>query len=103
MYLCICKAVTDRQIHQAVTQGARTMGEITTRFGIGIECGKCIDDVKAFLDVCLAAPPTVGEAAALSLDSADSAQAPLAVQEVAQAPVVAEPPPQRDAWFAIDL
>ncbi|MGB2682434.1 MAG: (2Fe-2S)-binding protein, partial [Candidatus Competibacter sp.] len=69
MYLCVCKAISDQQIRQAVQEGDRTMGDLGIRFGIGIECGKCVDSVRELLESCLAAPPelappTPGSAAA---------------------------------------
>ncbi|HRD65331.1 MAG TPA: (2Fe-2S)-binding protein [Candidatus Competibacter sp.] len=92
MYLCICKAVSDQQIRQAVEQGDRTVGDVSARFGVGIECGKCIDAIREFLDVCLAVSPTT---------SVDTAVAP--AMAVAPSPPVADDIPQRAAWFAIDL
>lgn len=97
MYLCICKAVTDQQIRQAVEQGDRTMGDLGIRFGIGIECGKCVDSVREFLAVCLASPP------APEPPVAGSAEVPAAPVETPPAPPAAEPAPQRAAWFAVDL
>ncbi|MEZ5581150.1 MAG: (2Fe-2S)-binding protein [Candidatus Competibacteraceae bacterium] len=58
MFLCICKSISDTQIREAVDQGARTIGDISARFGVGVECGKCLDDVRQFLDACLLAPPS---------------------------------------------
>ena len=92
MYLCVCKAVSDQQIRQAVEQGARTIGDVSARFGVGIECGKCIDGIREFLGTCLVA-------AAISVDAAP---APTAVA-VAPPPPVVDAAPQRAAWFAIDL
>lgn len=99
MYLCMCKSITDQQIRQAFSQGARSMGDLSARFGIGIECGKCLDDVRQFLDAC-------------SMESAASAVTP-PLAEVTKnleqpvetsRPVVSEKPaPERAAWFAVDL
>ena len=101
MYLCICKAVTDRQIRQAVEQGVRTMGDLSVRFGIGIECGKCVDSVREVLEACLAAPPK-GVAAVASPAAAEAGAAPPGA-DPAPAPAAAPPAPQQAAWFAIDL
>ncbi|MBK8897694.1 MAG: (2Fe-2S)-binding protein [Candidatus Competibacteraceae bacterium] len=101
MYLCICKAVTDRQIRQAVEQGVRTMGDLSVRFGIGIECGKCIDSVREALDACLAAPPQDMAAAAPPAAAQAGAAPPGA--DLAPAPAAAQPASQQTAWFAIDL
>ncbi len=93
MYLCICKAVSDVQIRQLVEQGARTIGDVSARFGVGAECGKCVDDIRAFLDVCLAFPPPVAVEGVL----------PPAAVEVVPPPATVDATPQRAAWFAVDL
>lgn len=109
MYLCMCKGVTDQQIRQAVAQGARTMGEISARFGVGIECGKCLHDVQQFLEGCLAetAPISTISAARVNQRSAliamETAPAPVVSQESSSQPAPQESPPERAAWFAIDL
>lgn len=41
MYICLCHAVTDRQIHQAVAEGATSMRELRQRLGLCSSCGKC--------------------------------------------------------------
>lgn len=97
MYLCICKAVSDQQIRQAVEQGVRTMGDVSARFGVGIECGKCLDAIREVLDACLAAPPVVEETGP-SLAAVEAAAV-----EAAPPPAAVDPAPQRAAWFAIDL
>ncbi len=42
MKICICKNVSDRQIREALDQGARTMRDINRELGVGSECGKCV-------------------------------------------------------------
>ncbi len=90
MFLCICKSVSDKQVREAVDQGARTIGDVSARFGLGAECGKCLDDVRQFLDACLLAPPSTPTAAKAAV-------------EVAPPRAASEPVPQRAAWFAVDL
>jgi len=41
MYVCLCKAVTDRHIREAVEDGARTMRELRMRLGLCSSCGRC--------------------------------------------------------------
>ena len=41
MYVCICNAVTDKQIRQAIDDGASTMRDLYKQFGIANNCGKC--------------------------------------------------------------
>lgn len=41
MYVCICNAVTERHIGQAVREGASTLRELRVRLGVAGECGRC--------------------------------------------------------------
>jgi len=42
MYVCLCKAVTDKAIRQQVAEGASSMREIRQQLGVGTQCGKCV-------------------------------------------------------------
>ena len=93
MYLCICKAVSDQQIRQAIREGVRTVGEVSARFGVGTECGKCLDSIGEYIDACLAAPPEV-PAPALALPP---------ITHPAPSAAATDTAPTQAAWFAIDL
>ncbi len=41
MYVCVCSAVTERQIHQAVHEGAKTLKDLRRDYGVTAECGRC--------------------------------------------------------------
>lgn len=41
MYVCVCNAVTERQIHQAAAQGARQLRDLRHSLGVTAECGRC--------------------------------------------------------------
>jgi len=41
MYVCVCLAVTDRQIHQAAQEGAKTLKDLRRELGVTSECGRC--------------------------------------------------------------
>lgn len=99
MYLCNCKMVSDQQIRQAVEEGVRTMGELSARFGLGIECGKCIDSVQAFLQTCLALPPVAPGAETTPAAAETGALA----GAIPASPAVPKEPAPQGAWFAIDL
>ena len=43
MYVCVCNAVTDRAIHDAVAQGVDTLDELRARTGLADCCGTCAD------------------------------------------------------------
>ena len=36
MYVCVCSAVTDRQIHEAVDHGAATLCDVQSRLPVGM-------------------------------------------------------------------
>lgn len=41
MYVCVCMAVTERQVHQAAHNGATTLKDLRRELGIVNECGNC--------------------------------------------------------------
>ncbi len=41
MYVCVCKAVTDRQIREAAEGGARTIKDLRRDLGVTRDCGRC--------------------------------------------------------------
>ena len=41
MYVCVCKGVTDHQIRQQVSDGARSWREVRESTGCATQCGKC--------------------------------------------------------------
>lgn len=49
MYVCICNAVTDKQIRQAVEDGAGSMRELRKQLGVCSDCGKCGPSAKEIL------------------------------------------------------
>lgn len=50
MYVCICNAVTDRQIRQAAEQGVSSMAELSRRTGCSDCCGSCEDLASEILE-----------------------------------------------------
>lgn len=49
MYICICHAVTKRQLLTAIDNGARTMRELRQQFDLCNCCGKCGPDIRCVL------------------------------------------------------
>lgn len=41
MYVCVCMAVTDREVDAAIDDGAETVAEVTAKCGAGGDCGAC--------------------------------------------------------------
>jgi bacterioferritin-associated ferredoxin len=57
MYVCICNAVTDKEIRQAVRLGATTMRDLRDGLGVAANCGKCTSCAKGLLREELACQP----------------------------------------------
>jgi bacterioferritin-associated ferredoxin len=53
MYICICKAETDRAIQEAVCKGACRMRDLKAGLGVSAQCGKCACHAKAVLEEAL--------------------------------------------------
>jgi bacterioferritin-associated ferredoxin len=49
MYICICNAITERQIIQAAEGGARTAHDLAHGLGVGLGCGRCTSCAKDLL------------------------------------------------------
>lgn len=41
MYICLCKAITDTQIREAVAKGATRFGQVRQQLDLASQCGKC--------------------------------------------------------------
>jgi bacterioferritin-associated ferredoxin len=49
MYVCCCNAVTDREVAEAIDQGAVTRTEVTRACGAGGDCGACHGAIEEIL------------------------------------------------------
>ncbi|HEX2040598.1 MAG TPA: (2Fe-2S)-binding protein [Acidimicrobiales bacterium] len=49
MYVCACKAVTDRTVRAALAAGAHSVEDVTRRCGAGSECGGCLPLLQELL------------------------------------------------------
>jgi len=50
MYVCVCRAVTDGDIHKAVQQGCCSMRDLRNTLGVAIQCGRCALTAKEVLN-----------------------------------------------------
>lgn len=57
MYVCICKAVRESDLHAACAAGVRDMAALRSRFDIAGGCGKCGREARALLDSYRRQPP----------------------------------------------
>jgi bacterioferritin-associated ferredoxin len=49
MYVCLCRAVTDSQIKDAIDQGVNSYTALRNKLGVAQQCGKCACEVKEIL------------------------------------------------------
>jgi len=54
MYVCLCKAVTDQQIHEAVDNGVQSIAQLQEFCGAGTGCGRCREIAQELIDERLA-------------------------------------------------
>lgn len=50
MYVCVCKAITERQVRQAVSDGARSLKDLRRELGVTSDCGQCAACAKQCLN-----------------------------------------------------
>lgn len=53
MYVCVCNAVTDTDIRDAVDQGSHTMKDLQQKLEVGTCCGRCARCAKNCLNQAL--------------------------------------------------
>ncbi|HPE02759.1 MAG TPA: (2Fe-2S)-binding protein [Burkholderiaceae bacterium] len=53
MYVCICNAVSDREIRAEVAAGARSLADITVALGVAAGCGCCRETAQRVVDEAL--------------------------------------------------
>lgn len=49
MYVCVCHAVTSKQLASSIAQGATTFKALRQELGVATCCGKCGHDVRVQL------------------------------------------------------
>lgn len=52
MYVCICQAVTERQVREAARQGLRTVKALKECLGLASDCAKCARCAQQILREC---------------------------------------------------
>jgi bacterioferritin-associated ferredoxin len=50
MYVCICLAVTDREVTEAIDRGADSIAAVTRACGAGGDCGACHETIQQIID-----------------------------------------------------
>ena len=54
MIICICHRVSERDIDNAVSEGAGSLCQLNERLRVGTGCGACVEHVRDCLNRCLA-------------------------------------------------
>jgi len=49
MYVCICNAITDKQIRRAAKNGVDNLYELREHLGVASNCGSCADQAQSIL------------------------------------------------------
>ena len=50
MYVCVCHAVTDKDIRKAVDGGARSLFDVQNELPVGSCCGRCEDTAESVVN-----------------------------------------------------
>jgi bacterioferritin-associated ferredoxin len=50
MYICVCHAISDRQIREAVDRGAGSLYEVQTQLPVASCCGRCEDSAREVIE-----------------------------------------------------
>lgn len=50
MYICVCQAVTDSDIHQAFINGAKTLNDLRRDLHVSVDCGSCASCARKCLE-----------------------------------------------------
>ena len=45
MFICVCNAIRERDVLEAVRHGAATAGQVYARLGVRPVCGRCAQDI----------------------------------------------------------
>ncbi|HEX4986480.1 MAG TPA: bacterioferritin-associated ferredoxin [Burkholderiales bacterium] len=54
MYVCLCNGITESQIREAISGGARSLRELNACLGVASCCGKCADCAQQVVSESLA-------------------------------------------------
>jgi bacterioferritin-associated ferredoxin len=49
MYICVCNAISERQVQEAIAQGAADLGDLQATLGVATCCGQCAQTATDYL------------------------------------------------------
>jgi bacterioferritin-associated ferredoxin len=64
MYICICNAVTERQVKECAQSGVASVDDLTAQLGVGAGCGRCRECAATLLKELAASTLQTARAAA---------------------------------------
>jgi bacterioferritin-associated ferredoxin len=73
MYICLCNAITERQIIRAAEEGARSAQDLAQDLGVGSGCGRCVSCAKALLFETVARMACGGDCSTCTASSGETA------------------------------
>lgn len=50
MYVCLCAGTTCAMVSDAIARGASTSKQVALACGAGLDCGRCLRNVKVIID-----------------------------------------------------
>lgn len=50
MFVCICHAVNEKAIHQAVSEGAQSLRDVRKSLNVGSQCGQCVRQAHGVIE-----------------------------------------------------
>jgi len=67
MYVCVCNAITERHIGEAIDEGACSLRELREQLGVGAECGRCLPHARDCVRIALGAGGSLAPAGAVAV------------------------------------
>ena len=59
MYVCVCHAVTEKHVDEAISRGCRSVRDLGELLGVGRTCGRCSSCAHEIIrEACCAECPT---------------------------------------------
>ena len=62
MILCICNAVSDREVDDVIRRGATSVDAVTQMCGAGGDCGSCVEAIEGRIASCGRGPQIAARA-----------------------------------------
>lgn len=80
MFICICNAITERQVQAAVAEGASSLADLQGQLGVASCCGCCAETASEYLPGGRYDPNAVVLAESTPTRVGDAANDPLQVE-----------------------